>query len=85
MSETKQLGFVAGMVPPPAADVPPKHRRPLVSLADSCSPLSGALSGGFGSKTGTTVNPAAAGQERKYGSLKCVPERGHSRHAAAAK
>ncbi len=33
---------------PPAADVPPKHRRPLVSLADSCSPLSRALSGGFG-------------------------------------
>ena len=37
---------------------------PSLALADSCSPLSGALSGAFGSKTGTTVNPAAAGQNR---------------------
>jgi len=26
-----------------------------------------------------------SGQKRKYGSLKCVPESGHSRRAAAAK
>jgi len=28
---------------------------------------------------------AESGQKRKYGLLKCVPESGHSPHAAAAK